>query len=223
MKRTGHTDHLSSSLTDLMTSLMVIFVLLLVTKLNNQDIKIRTAVTRVLEKLQAHASNLGDAENIYPEGDVIVIVIPEALMSFQQSRAELSDKGRDYLKKHVPGWSALLCSAEVREDIDTMVVEGHADKSVFPSVDPKRSKEKNLELSQQRSMAVVAESLTVLEGSAHQSCFLELLSATGRGDAQPIDKDDPKSSKNRRVQVRIRVRPKSAETIVRQAEGNIRQ
>ena len=49
MKRSGQTDHLSSSLTDLMTSLMVIFVLLLVTKLNNQASEVTSAVNRVLK------------------------------------------------------------------------------------------------------------------------------------------------------------------------------
>ena len=43
-----------------MTSLMVIFVLLLVTKLNNQATEVTSAVNRVLKELQAHAAKLGE-------------------------------------------------------------------------------------------------------------------------------------------------------------------
>jgi len=228
MKRSGQADHLSSSLTDLMTSLMVIFVLLLVTKLNNQASAVTSAVNRVLKELKAHAQSLGDNENIYAQGDVIVIVIPDELMSFQQGSAqqggaELSSTGRQYLQRHVPGWSALLCNTDVRRDIDTIVVEGHADRRPFGNVDPKVSKEKNLELSQQRSMAVVAEALSDLDSSPHQGCFLDLLSATGRGDAHPLDEQNPDSEKNRRVEVRIRVRPNIAEAITKQTDGSARR
>jgi hypothetical protein len=143
MKRPGQTDHLSSSLTDLMTSLMVIFVLLLVTKLNNQASEVTSAVNRLLKELQAHARALGDNEKIYSQGDVIVIVIPDELMSFQQGSAqqggaELAATGRRYLQRHVPGWSALLCDPGVRKDIDTIVVEGHADRRPFGKVVPLR-------------------------------------------------------------------------------------
>ncbi|MBX7136306.1 MAG: OmpA family protein, partial [Fimbriimonadaceae bacterium] len=225
MKRHGHPDHLSSSLTDLMTSLMVIFVLLLVTKLNNQASEATSAVNRVLAKLEARARKLGDNEKIYRQGDVIVIVIPDELMSFQQGSAqqggaELSEIGRRYLQRHIPDWSALLCDTEIRRDIDTIVVEGHSDRRPFGKVDPKVSKAMNLELSQQRSMAVVAEALSNLDGSPHQACFLDLLSATGRGDAHPVDEANPDSEKNRRVEVRIRVRPNVADSVSTHTGGN---
>jgi flagellar motor protein MotB len=167
---------------------------------------------------------LGDDENIYAQGDVIVIVIPEQLMSFRQGSAaqggaELSDEGRGYLKKHVPEWSSLLCDPGIRRDIDTIVVEGHSDRRPFGKVDPKINKEKNLELSQQRSMAVVAEALGDLENSPYQACFLDLLSATGRGDAHPLDETNPDSERNRRVEVRIRVRPNIADTVSKRTEA----
>lgn len=224
MKRQGHTDHLSSSLTDLMTSLMVIFILLLVTKLNNQASIEDSAVKRVLEALEARARALGDDEKIYRQGDVIVIVIPDELMSFQQGSAqqggaELSDTGRRYLQKHIPDWSELLCDPAVRRDIDTIVVEGHSDRRPFGKVDAKMSKAKNLELSQQRSMSVVAEALSNLDGSPHQACFLDLLSATGRGDAHPLDEANPDSDRNRRVEVRIRVRPNISDPVSKHTGG----
>ena len=225
MKQQGQTDHLSNSLTDLMTSLMVIFILLLVTKLNNQASEVTSAVNRVLKELQAHAKALGDNERIYAQGDIIVIVIPDELMSFQQGSAQqgganLSAAGRGYLRRHVPAWSALLCHPDNRRDIDTIIVEGHADRTPFGNLGEKFSKEKNLELSQQRSMAVVAEALGNLDGTPQQACFLDLLSATGRGDAHPLDEQNPNSERHRRVEVRIRVRPNVAGAVSKQTEGS---
>jgi flagellar motor protein MotB len=208
---------------------MVIFVLLLVTKLNNQASEATSAVLRVLKELKAQAQKRGDDEqNIKKQGDVIVIVIPEELMSFKQGSAqqggtELSSEGRQYLRRQVPGWSNLLCRPDVRRDIDTIVVEGHADRRPFGKVDQIKSEELNLELSQQRSMAVVAEALDDLNGSPDRACFLELLSATGRGDTHPLDEKNPDSEKNRRVEVRIRVRPNVAESVNRQTDGSLRR
>jgi flagellar motor protein MotB len=228
MKRTGGDDHFSNSLTDLMTSLMVIFVLLLVTKLNNQAGRKESAVRYILDKLNAHAQQFKDGEKLYREGDVIVIVIPDQLMSFKQASAErggadLSVEGRKYLGRHVPGWAEILCSPTTRQDVDTIVVEGHSDTKPFGAADDKINKEKNLELSQQRSMAVVAESLSVLgQAPKERGCFLDLLSATGRGDAHPINSSDPYSPQNRRVEFRIRVRPGPASSLADVTGGTVR-
>ena len=228
MKRTGGTDHFSTSLTDLMTSLMVIFVLLLVTKLNNQAGQRETAVRYILDQLKAHTEQFHDGEKLFREGDVIVLVVPDQLMSFKQASAErggadLSVEGREYLGRHVPGWAHILCSPPARQSVDTIVVEGHSDTKTFGAVDDKINKEKNLELSQQRSMAVVVQSLTVLDQKPQErACFLELLSATGRGDAHPINSSDPYSPQNRRVEFRIRVRPESASSVADVTGGGVR-
>src|SRR5213596_3317795 len=102
MKRPGSSDHLASSLTDLMTSLMVIFVLLLVAKLNNQASGAKRPIENVLHQLGA-TQIFETGETIKQEGDVIVIVVPQELMSFKQATAEhggadLSPEGRAYLR-----------------------------------------------------------------------------------------------------------------------------
>ena len=215
MKRNSGGDHLSSSLTDLMTSLMVIFVLLLVTKLNNQASAFGGRVEDIIEKLKLQGMVGQEGEEIQRNGNMIVIVVPEHLMSFKQATAEsggalLSDDGRGYLGRHIPHWADILCDSEVHSYIDTIAVEGHSDIKGFSDGNEETNKEKNLVLSQQRSMSVVSESLKILaDNEARKGCFLELLSATGRGDAHPRDKSDPYSPKNRRVEFKIRVRSDS--------------
>jgi hypothetical protein len=63
-------------------------------------------------------------------------------------------------------------------------------------------------------MAVVEESLADLEGTGKEqdrSCFLEKLSATGRGEQEPEKTDD----ESRRVIFRIRVKARDEENTVR--------
>jgi chemotaxis protein MotB len=209
MKRHTYNDHLSSSLTDLMTSLMVIFVLLLVAKLNNQATGAGRSIDYVMKELES-THLFKEGETIRKDGDVIVIVVPQQLMSFKQATAEhggadLSSQGREYLRQNIPRLANVLCGDKIRKHIDTIVVEGHSDKTGWGSGDGGTDQKENLKLSQSRSMAVVSESMEIL--GEKRGCFLDLLSATGRGDAHPIDRVNLSSPENRRVEFRIRVRP----------------
>ncbi|MGA8027961.1 MAG: OmpA family protein [Bryobacteraceae bacterium] len=209
MRRHSTSDHLSSSLTDLMTSLAVIFILLLVAKLNNQATRTDKSINYVMDQLQ-QKKLFREGEKMRRDGDVLVVAIPQELMSFKQANAEqggadLSPQGRDYLKANIPRLAAVLCRPDVRKKVDTIVVEGHSDKMGFGLADEKADEQENLKLSQQRSMAVVAESLNIL--GEDRACFLDLLSATGRGDAHPLNVHDLYSPENRRVELRIRIRP----------------
>jgi outer membrane protein OmpA-like peptidoglycan-associated protein len=192
-------------MTDLMTSLMVIFVLLLVTKLNNQASSVERAVDYVVKAMQAKPQLFENGEQIKKEADVIVLIVPDELMSFPQAYADqggakLTDAGKAYLSARIPVLSSVICDEKVREKVETVIVEGHSDTTGA-------GRQQNLELSQQRSMAVVSQSLTVLQDDENlATCFLELLSATGRGDSHPLDPRNPNSPLNRRVEFRIRVK-----------------
>jgi len=221
MKRRGSSDHLSSSLTDLMISLMVIFILLLVARLNNQATRTERSVNYVMGQLQPSLHG----EQLHRDGDVLVLAIPQELMSFREARAEqggadLLPQGRGYLRERMPQLAGLLCRPDVRSKVDAIVVEGHSDKKGFGTGSEKSDRQENLKLSQERSMAVVEETLNVL-GGADRGCFLDLLSATGRGDAHPLDTRDLYSPRNRRVELRIRVKPDAAGPVAASVAGSI--
>jgi chemotaxis protein MotB len=120
----------------------------------------------------------------------------------------LTPAGRAYLGKTIPKLAEALCQPDVRKQIDTVVVEGHSDKKGFGLGSEQADEQENLKLSQQRSMAVVSESLSLL--NEHRACFLELLSATGRGDAHPLNTRNLYSPENRRVEIRIRIKSEFA-------------
>ena len=230
---------LGSSLTDLMTSLAIIFVLLLVVSLNNaqQGIddtreKLRAAEKNVedtqrkldtaqqqtettrnqildaLEKVLSSFAKQGVKVEPDPKDPLgLLVLVPEGLLNFEFDKSVIPAGGKDFLKAFIPKLAATACSDQFKDEINSIVVEGHTD--------PSGKDEWNLLLSQNRSMTVVRESLNVLDGSKGDSqemstlrtCFLTYLSASGRGSAEPIrDEEVVDYPRSRRVVFKIRVR-----------------
>lgn len=224
---------LSSSLTDLMTSLAVIFILLLVASHNNkqQQLDIRqqqladtrgrfevaqqelltaqqqthttrqnilVALQQALEAFSAQGVR-ADADPRDPLG--LLVIIPEGLLEFAVNRDTIPAGGLAFLRHFTPKFVTTVCSEVFRDEISTIVIEGHTDSSGSDTI--------NLPLSQARSMAVAHESLTILQAeSTLRSCFLTYLSASGRGSSEPlrdvVGKED--KARSRRVIFKIRVR-----------------
>lgn len=245
---------LASSLTDLMTSLAVIFILLLVVALNDAQqgidatreklvaatmeveatqLKLDEAEQQIeatqrqlaaaQQKTQVTRSQILDAmehalasfakQGVQVETDPkdplgLLILIPEGLLEFAVQRAEIPPGGHEFLKAFIPQLARTVCSEQFRQEITSIVVEGHTDSS--------GSDELNLPLSQARSMAVVREILPILsavEGGGPtagrlRTCFVGFLSASGRGSVEPIRDElgDEIPERSRRVVFKIRVR-----------------
>jgi flagellar motor protein MotB len=216
MEESSSQDHLSSSLTDLMTSLMVIFILLLLVFVQRTGAKDPAIASKLLEELRRELKpqGFGDKEIDRYKNDPskIVIVAPERLMSFQLGSSALSDKGKSFLQEKLPPIAMTLW--RFRDDIDSIVVEGHSDQEEYKGRPPDESRNLNLELSQQRAMEVVKTALADLKTNAspeEQSWFLEKLSASGRGqqDCSAADAQD----ECRKVIFVIRVRAADAKAI----------
>ena len=213
MDEQGSSDHLSSSLTDLMTSLMVIFVLLLLVFVSHTASKDAAVTDVLLAKLKTDLEPQGFNENsIRPDPkdrNAILVIVPGQLMNFENQKADLQAGGKQFLQTHIPAFADVLCSDEFRPSIDSIVVEGHTDSKRYGAT-VEESQNNNLKLSQDRSMAVVKEALTDLAGhEAERNCFLEKLSATGRGEQDPEKTDD----ESRRVIFKIRVKARDMEQL----------
>ena len=205
---------LSSSMTDLMTSLAVIFILLLVASLNNAqqegEDKRNSILQMLLERLQTEEYKAQGLEIKNDPKDPLglIIVVPEGLLNFRFDSSDIPPPGKEFLQKIIPKMASTLCSQEFQKDMESVVIEGHTDSS--------GGDEHNLQLSQNRSLQVALESLRSLEAQTptetmpgNQSrCFQELLSATGRGSVELIKDQNGKedSSRSRRVIFKIRVR-----------------
>ena len=200
---------LASSLTDLMTSLAVIFILLLVAMLNNQRQQATETRNLVVSRLQAALERF-KLQGVEVKSDpkdplVLLVIVPEDLLKFEQGKSDIPPAGFTFLQTFTPKFVSTACSTDLRDGISSIVVEGHASSEGNPT--------DNLSLSQRRSMAVIQQSLVVLDESSHPEtsndykCLLSLISATGRGSAEPVlingEEDRPHS---RRVVFKIRIK-----------------
>ena len=150
--------------------------------------------------------------------NVVRIVVPEALLNFEFGRGALSSVADRFLADAMPTYAALLCGA-MRDQIDSLVIEGHTDD--------RGSDIYNLKLSQQRSLNVMVKGLEVIQDSAPWAyrCFHEKTSASGRGrqdlvmdESRGLDRD-----KSRRVVFKIRLRPTAQQTEMKQAMRTIEE
>ena len=88
----------------------------------------------------------------------------------------------------------------------------HTDAQPYRGFSAAESENLNLKLSQDRSMEVVKNALSVLQEMPNErGCFLEKLSASGRGE-QDLERTPEES---RRVIFKIRVKADKAESLQR--------
>src|SRR5260370_40607445 len=158
MDESNSAEHLNSSLTDLMTSLMVIFILLLLVFISGsatKDIAVRQVLLAKL-KNELEPKGFGN-DNILPDPKdptAILIIVPNRLMNFELGKADLRPEGADFLKTHIPQLAEVVCAAQFRDSVESIIVEGHSDESGFRGSSKEESENRNLKLSQDRSMPV---------------------------------------------------------------------
>jgi len=214
MEEQNSSDHLNSSLTDLMTSLMVIFILLLLVFVHRTASKDAAVTDILLKKLRQDFTPQGFSEKtIRPDSrdrNAILVIVPDRLMNFETGKSGLGPKGQEFLKSYIPRFAGVLCSEEFRASIESIVVEGHTDTHPYVGRTAEESQNLNLKLSQDRSMEVVKNTLADLAGlEAMRACFLEKLSASGRGEQE----QEATSEESRRVILKIRVKASDVQTL----------
>jgi chemotaxis protein MotB len=206
LRRTSGSDHLAPAFTDLMTSLMVIFILLLLVFVNNKAAVNEALTNSLLNDLK---SQLGGGQfqnqNIQLDGKdryTIIVDIPDQLMTFKTNEYELKPEGEAFLRSRAAVLAKVLCDDKYRDSLENVIVEGHSDSVPYRGASLEESQQLNLKLSQDRSMEVVKKTLLSLQGSPKErGCLLEKLSATGRGE-QDLEAT---ADKSRRVVFKIRV------------------
>jgi outer membrane protein OmpA-like peptidoglycan-associated protein len=203
----GTNTGMSNSFTDLMTSLAVIFILLLCASLNNAQQEGQTTIHSVLAEMQRELKEFvagGIEVKSDPKDPLgLLILVPEDLLAFPLDRADISPNGELFLRAFIPKLSRIVCSQRFAKEINSIVVEGHTDSS--------GTAQHNWDLSQKRSMSVVRTSLGVLnmnDTEEERMSFLRLLSASGRGSAELVTSPagEENAALSRRVVFKIRVR-----------------
>lgn len=189
-----------------MTSLAVIFILLLVVFLkqaHNQGSKAR-------EEVKDGLSSILEQKNLKVQQDnddpfKLTVMMGELHVRFPLGRATLNAEGREFVNGFFKTFAAKICEPAMRNRVESVAVEGNTDTSGEQTSAGVR---KNIAISQQRAYAVLERGLDSIESNPRlYECMLALTSASGRGSRNPILVNGAYSADlSRRVEFKIRVR-----------------
>jgi len=215
----------TAAFTDLMASLLVVFVLLFVVALNKRAGDQRSQQDDLIRALRGNLRAAGiDAASIKRDSrdkNAVVIVFPDSLL-FDVGHQRMRPEGARIVQTATPRIAGVLCTDSLRPRLETVVVEGHTDTRVPPGMSAEGGRAFNLRLSQLRSMDVVSESMTALAGHPERDCYLTLVSATGRGRENLLPGVDSLDARQRRVILKIRLRTDAAEDVAEAVGGTSR-
>ena len=104
MEEPNSVDHLNSSLTDLMTSLMVIFILLLLVFVHRTAGKDAAVTDLLLDRLRDDMKPYGFSNQTIRhdprDRNAILVIVPDRLMNFETSKSTLRPEGEQFLKEY---------------------------------------------------------------------------------------------------------------------------
>lgn len=202
----GGAQAFASTLTDLMTSLAVIFILLLVVFLKQSHDQSKKAKDQVRAQLEGFLEQKSLQLKQDPDDPLkLTVMVSESQLRFPLASAALSADGTAFVSGFFRNLAQQLCDPKLREKVDSIVIEGHTDTSGERTPEGVRN---NILLSQKRSYSVLEAALGSVQGDpATYECLLKLTSANGRGSRMPVlvnNMYNPDLS--RRVEIKIQVR-----------------
>ncbi len=196
----------SNGVTDLMTSLAMVFILLFSAFMTQTSSEAQSTLhenkTEVQVALRDHFARLGLSLDTDPRDPLTqMIVIPENLLTFEFGKSTLTPQATRFLEEAMPFYASAVCGP-LRHMIDSLAIQGHTDDRGGDAY--------NLQLSQERSLAVMVKGLEVIRDRsplAYQ-CFQEMTTASGRGRQELIydGNHQVNREKSRRVIFKIRLR-----------------
>ena len=189
----------ASGIADLMTSLAVIFILLLAAHLTRVEEGNPKPIPQSTADLAHRLEPLHLA--VEPQTDdphLMTVVIPDGMLNFETGKSTLLPSAEVFLEETMPHYAAMMCGPHGHE-VESFVIEGHTDDHGEDIL--------NLKLIQDRSFAVFVKGLDVIRARLPWAyeCFLKTSSATGRGkqDLLHTTAGYPNRDKSRRVIFKI--------------------
>lgn len=196
------------SFSDLMASILIIFILLFVYKLveyqaslseKEQQIQELTSTrVKIIEMLQEEFEKENIDINIDPKTGTIKL--NESIL-FDTSKSELKKEGKEFAKKFIPIYvKILLGNEEVRSQLSQIIIEGHTDDV--------GSYMSNLKLSQDRTLSVAQFLLDDEFDYKYKKDLQEYITLNGRSYSDPILDKNGKINRDasRRVEIKFRLK-----------------
>lgn len=206
-------NHYWMSYSDLMSALLLIFALLLLVNIFGNQAEMEAKDKMIEEVLGVKTRLIEELNTAFNDSNLEMEIDSQtgairfsSGVFFKYDSAEVSKEGRENLESFVPKYISILLSEEFRNHVSQIIIEGHTDKS--------GSYLYNLELSQNRSFAVVEEIFKEgFPGFKGKQDLRQLITSNGRSYTVPMYNDNGEidSGKSRRVEFKFRL--KDEETI----------
>jgi len=196
----------ATAMTDLMTSLAVIFILLLVVYLNRSYQETRKGSTDNLLAIKQALNTKLKIKNIECESrdakDPLscTIRVGGDRLQFERDQSTLKPSGKQFLGWLTPIVTGVLCAPANRPNVESVFIQGFSDSD--------GNDENNLLLSQQRAFAVMQHVLNATRLSpGDRGCLLNFSSTNGRGERELLQwQGRENKAASRRVEFKIRVK-----------------
>lgn len=216
-------------LSDLMSGLMMIFMLIAVMYIvkHNQITKVQIceaqvlkesvdAVRRLTEVYEKTQKELRDSLFARLQADLptwgaelgndLVIRFNDPNTLFADGRSELTDKFKNILNVFVPRYIEILSDSKYKEIVEEIRIEGHTSSVWNRNTSPMQSYLMNMKLSQERTLSALSHILQMRRVEADQAWLVSLLTANGLSSSKTIRDGNGKEDldKSRRVEFRVR-------------------
>src|SRR5690625_4773942 len=204
----GDKNHYWMSYSDLMSALLLIFVLLLMINImgNQSEMEAKDQMieevlgvkTRLIEELHIAFNDSNLEMEIDPQTGAILF---SSGVFYDYDSSKVSKEGKENLKTFIPKYISVLLSDVFNEHISQIIIEGHTDQE--------GSYLYNLELSQDRAFSVVEEIFTKdFPSFPEKEILRSLITSNGRSFTVPLydDKDEIDQDESRRVEFKFRLK-----------------
>lgn len=199
-----------STMTDLMTSLAVVFIMLMFAFMQNQSIEASKGSINRLHSLQdslaitltpLHLACVDDERDPL----ACIIRLPDEQLKFTVNKAFIDPQGKQFLAKLFPPIVKTLTSKSHRDNVESVYIDGFTDSD--------GDYEGNLLLSQQRAFSVGYFIISdILKTSPDRTQLIKWLYVNGRGENDLIRYGCIKATcienkkASRRVEIKVRVK-----------------
>jgi len=202
------------SFSDLMASVLIIFILLFVYNLIAYEESMNETEKMIQELTSTRMKIISMLQDEFDKEDIDIIIDPKTgaiqlneSILFDTGKSQLKDEGKAFAEKFIPIYvSILLGNAEIKSQLSQIIIEGHTDDVGGYLY--------NLKLSQERSLSVAQFLLNPEFNYKYKDEMEKYLTINGRSYSEPILNSDDSINKDASRRVEIKFRLKEEEVLL---------
>ena len=206
------------SISDLMAGLMMIFLFIAISFMNNLQIKANQVREIAVAYQELQDSLYGDLYNEFRDDlddwqatidrETLSVRFEEPTVLFPQGSAQVTARFASILADFFPRYLAIINSTQYRDSIEEIRIEGHTSSEWQVEVDEETAYFENMNLSQDRTRAVLRLCLRLLSNPEDRMWARRFITANGLSSSRLILL--PSGNEDRRASRRVEFRTKTA-------------